>query len=177
MPTTTITPKPAAARSPGTAREEAVAAASVGMGQIALLSPDGVGTAVLGSCVGLTLYDPNLRYAAMAHIVLPSSDNRTGSAGKFADTALDAMVAKLRAHGIDPSRLTAKLTGGASMFESKGPFQIGKQNVDAVVERLAALRIRLLSEHVGGTHGRRVTFQCRTGSLLVEVLGSVPITI
>jgi len=177
MLTTTITPKPIAVRSPAATREEAVANASVGMGQIAILSPDGVGTAVLGSCVGLTLYDSNVRYAAMAHIVLPSSDNRTGGAGKFADTAIDAMVGKLRAYGIDPAKLTAKLTGGASMFESKGPFQIGKQNIDAVVERLAALRIRLLSEHVGGTHGRRVTFHCRTGSMLVEVIGSTPITI
>lgn len=140
MPTIIATPKPIVARAPTTAREEAVAAASVGMGQIAILSPEGVGTAVLGSCVGLTLYDSNLRYAAMAHIVLPSSDNRTGGAGKFADTAVRAMVEKLRCFGIDPATLTAKLTGGASMFESKGPFQIGKQNIDAVVERLLQLR-------------------------------------
>jgi len=177
MPAAINSLKPAAGRSASAMREEAVTTASVGMGQIAILSPEGVGTAVLGSCVGLTLYDPNLRFAAMAHIVLPSSDNRTGGVGKFADTAVEAMVTKLRSFGIDPAKLTAKLTGGASMFETKGPFQIGKQNIDAVLERLAACRIRLLSEHVGGTQGRRVTFQCRTGQLLVEVIGSTPIVI
>jgi len=177
MTTTLIKSTRVAERSNAGTREEAVASASVGMGQIALLSPEGVGNAVLGSCVGLTLFDPNLRYAAMAHIVLPSSDNRNGGVGKFADTAVDAMVEKLRRYGIEPSKLSAKLTGGSSMFESKGPFQIGKQNVDAVVVRLAALRIRLLSEHVGGTRGRRVTFHCRTGLMVVEVLGSAAVTI
>jgi chemotaxis protein CheD len=177
MPGTLIATKSNIGRPTSGTREEAVVAASVGMGQIALLSPEGVGSAVLGSCVGLTLYDPNLRYATMAHIVLPSSDNRTGTAGKFADTAVDAMLEKLRRYGIEPSKVAAKLTGGASMFETKGPFQIGKQNVDAVVERLALLRIRIVGEHVGGTQGRRVTFDCRTGRMSVEVLGSSPITI
>jgi len=177
MSTILNTTKSIAGCSTSGAREQAVVAASVGMGQIALLAPDGVATAVLGSCVGLTLYDSNLRYAAMAHIVLPSSDNRVGGAGKFADTAVDTMVEKLRRYGIEPARLTAKIAGGASMFETKGPFQIGKQNFDAVVARLALLRIRLAGEHIGGTQGRRVTFHCRTGLMTVEVLGSTQITI
>lgn len=159
------------------AHEQAVASAAVGMGQIAILTPDGVGHAVLGSCVGLTLHDTKLGYAAIAHIVLPSSENRTGTVGKFADTAIDHMLEQLRALGAEPARLTAKLAGGASMFETKGPFQIGKQNVEAVLARLAAKRVRTGGEHVGGVTGRRITFECRTGRMLVEVLGADPIVL
>ena len=159
------------------AREPAVAEASVGMGQIALLLPEGVGRAVLGSCVGLVLYEPSRRFAAMAHIVLPKSEGRDGASGKFVDTAIQEMIEKLRRHGIEPSRLIAKCSGGASMFASTGPFQIGQQNVDAVYLYLAATRIRLVGEHVGGTRGRRTTFDCRSGEMRVEVLGAASVTL
>lgn len=174
MSMTSLTMKPVPDRVRRAKPEDAVDTASVGMGQIAILSPIGVGNAVLGSCVGLALHDSKLGYAAMAHIVLPSSDNRTGSVGKFADTAVDAMIEQLRAFGIEPARLTAKFAGGASMFDSKGPFQIGKQNVEAVSARLTARGIRVAADHVGGTSGRRITFDCRTGRMNVEVIGAEP---
>lgn len=174
MSTTISAPKPATFPTQRAKPDAAVAKASVGMGQIALLSPVGIGSAVLGSCVGLTLHDSKLGYAAMAHIVLPSSENRMGGGGKFADTAVDAMIEQLRRFGVEPERLTAKLAGGASMFESKGPFQIGKQNVESVLGRLSALGIRTAGDHVGGTSGRRITFDCRTGRMTVEVIGAEP---
>ena len=177
MIATLMTPTPRAVQPAADAAGPAVLDATVGMGQIALLMPEGIGRGVLGSCVGLALFDPSRRFAAVAHIVLPTSENRSGTPGKFADTAVEAMVAGLRRHGIEPLRLVAKLCGGASMFESKGPFQIGRQNIDAVYEQLATLRIRLAGEHVGGTRGRRMTFDCRTGEMLVEVLGAAPVTL
>lgn len=157
------------------AREPVVAEASVGMGQIALLSPEGIGRAVLGSCIGLVLFEPMRRFAAMAHIVLPSAEGREGGAGKFVDTAVPLMVDQLRRHGIEPSSLIAKCCGGASMFATSGPFQIGQQNVEAIRRQLATFRIRLAGEHVGGTRGRRTSFDCRTGEMLVEVLGAASV--
>lgn len=154
-----------------------VAEATVGMGQIAFLTQEGVGRAVLGSCVGLILYEPRLRLAAIAHIVLPNAQGRTPATGKFVDTAIEAMVDGLQGLGAVPTRLIAKLAGGANMFDSKGPFQIGRQNVDAVYEQLAARRIRLIAEHIGGTRGRKATFECQTGEFLVEVLGDAPVVL
>jgi chemotaxis protein CheD len=124
--------------------------------------------------VGLVLFEPRLRVGAIAHIVLPNSDGRAPATGKFVDTAVEAMVDGLQQLGAAPTRLVAKLAGGANMFDSKGPFQIGRQNIDAAYQQLAARRIRLLAEHVGGTRGRKATFDCRTGEFLVEVLGDAP---
>lgn len=157
--------------------ETLVVDATVGMTQIALLAPEGVGRAILGSCVGLVLFDPQKRLAAMAHIVLPRSDGRVPIAGKFADTAVESMTDSLARVGASTARLVAKLAGGSNMFDSKGPFQIGQQNVEAVRGQLDRFRIRLLGEHVGGTRGRRTTFNCRTGDMLVEVLGDAPVTL
>jgi len=151
------------------------AEASVGMGQIALLTPEGVGRAVLGSCVGLVLYEPASRWAAMAHMVLPNSEGRSGPPGKFVDTAVAEMLQSLRRHGIDSAHLVAKFAGGSNMFDSQGPFQIGQQNVAAAAKHLGTHRIRVAGEHTGGTRGRRTTFHCRTGEFLIEVLGDSPV--
>ena len=149
-----------------------IAAHLVGMGQIAIFSPPETARAVLGSCVGVALYDELAQVAALAHVVLPKSEGRAAATpGKFADTAIASMRESLLARGSNPSRIRAKIAGGADMFVGKGPFQIGVQNIEAVKSGLRALGIRLLGEHLGGTQGRRITFDLRTSKLAIEVTG------
>lgn len=150
---------------------------AVGMGQIALTSGEDVAHSVLGSCLGLALYDPRKRLGALAHIVLPSALGRAGSPGKYADTALEWMLDALRRVGADPKRLVCKLTGGANMFTGNGPFQIGQQNIDAARQHLAAANIAVVAEHLGGKNGRRVVFECETGKVTVEVAGQPAVTL
>jgi chemotaxis protein CheD len=113
----------------------------------------------------------------MGHIVLPNSGGRAGSPGKFVDTAVVDMIERLKAEGSNPRSVYAKLTGGANMFASNGPFQIGQQNIAAVRETLTASGIRRVAEHVGGHSGRRVTFDAANGSLTIEVAGAATVTI
>jgi len=148
----------------------------VGMGQIALLPAPKLGRAVLGSCVGIALYDERKRLGALAHVVLPKASGREVPApGKFADTAIEWMLDALARQGADRKRLLAKLAGGANMFAAAGPFQIGKQNADAVRGKLGENGIRLVAEHLGGTQGRRVTFDVAACSLMIEVVGQRPL--
>jgi chemotaxis protein CheD len=150
---------------------------AVGMGHIALTSGQDVAHTVLGSCLGLALYEPRQRVGALAHIVLPAAQGRAGSPGKFADTAIEWMLAAMRRAGADPKRLTCKLTGGANMFAGNGPFQIGQQNIEAARQHLAAAKITVVAEHLGGKNGRRVVFECETGKVTVEVAGQAPVTL
>ena len=98
----------------------------VGMGQIVILSHPETAYAVLGSCIGLTLYHERLRVGAMVHIVLPKSSERSGTPGKFADTAIPNMLERLSERRVFPSGLVAKIAGGASMFAATGAMQIGE---------------------------------------------------
>jgi chemotaxis protein CheD len=75
-------------------------------------------------------------------------------------------VGRADAHG-----LTAKLAGGANMFGSSGPLQIGEANVEAVAQSLRTAGIRIAAQDVGGTRGRRVTFCCAGGEMIVESAG------
>lgn len=151
--------------------------ANVGMAQIALVERGEMAKAVLGSCIGLVLYHPGKKSAAVAHIVLPRGEDRPGPPGKFADTAIPHMVEQLLDRGISRAGLVAKIAGGANMFGSGGPIQIGKENQAAVKEILKGLRIPITGEHIAGTKGRRITFDSMTGELQVDVAGEPSITI
>src|SRR5438105_1400924 len=104
------------------------------MGQWAVAaSPVQIRT-LLGSCAGVVLYDRAARLGGVAHIVRPDSRGAIHPAGKFADTAIPAMIDEMRRLPGRPGtlRLTAKVVGGASMFQANPAMDIGRMNRDAV---------------------------------------------
>ncbi len=135
-------------------------------------SPDSLITYALGSCVGICLYDKNSRIAGLAHIMLPDSTAITGGAAtraKFADTAIVDMIDAMKAKGANITALTAKIAGGAVMFQSaSSQFNIGERNVEAVRKKLAELRIPIVAADTGCNYGRTVTFFADNGALEVN---------
>ncbi len=146
----------------------------VGMGQIAVAQSPACLTAVLGSCTGVALYHRRLRLGALAHVVLPDSGGRTASPGKFADTAVPHLLDLLARHGATTAGLSAKLVGGACMFGTGGPMQIGDANVAAVTRLLHEAGVRISGKDIGGTSGRRICFDCNTGEVTIETVGNPP---
>ncbi|NMO96181.1 chemotaxis protein CheD [Paenibacillus lemnae] len=131
-------------------------------------------TTGLGSCVGLTLYDPLLKIGGMAHVMLPSSSiAREGqlNLAKYADTALPVLYNKLLTLGASPGRLVAKMAGGAQMFAFSGAgdsMRIGPRNVDSCKEGLEQMHIPLIGEDTGGNYGRTVELDCSTGKFTIR---------
>lgn len=126
-------------------------------------------TTGLGSCVGLTLFDPLLRLAGMAHIMLPTSEiAREGqlNLAKYADTAVPELLQRMKDKGAVKGRLVAKIAGGAQMFALMGgsdTMRIGPRNVEASKLALQHFGIPLLSEDTGGNYGRTVELDSSTG--------------
>ena len=149
----------------------------VGMGQIAAgQAPQRMRT-ILGSCIGVALYHPGRKTGIMAHVVLPDSAGRDGPPGKFADTAVPEMLAVLRGQGMSTYGLTAKLAGGANMFNGSGPLQIGDANAEAVAAALKRAGTNVAGQDVGGTRGRRVDFDCASGEMTIQCAGQPARTI
>jgi len=141
---------------PATYRNEQ--ASMIGIGEYRIGSSPMV-TIGLGSCIGLTLYDPNLKLGAMVHIMLPESGGREDRPGKYADTAVPLIIKELVALGCKNRSIVAKIAGGACMFEYFGTgLNIGKRNADKVRILLQECHIQLAAEDVGGKVGRSVTF-------------------
>ena len=109
----------------------------------------------------------------LAHVILPDSHGRPQAApGKFADTAVPHMLKLLDLAGAPASGLVAKLSGGANMFGHQGPLQIGAANGEAVVRALADAGINVAAQDIGGNQGRRISLDCTTGDVLIEIAGA-----
>jgi chemotaxis protein CheD len=90
---------------------------------------------------------------------------------KFVDAAIRLLVDELVSQGAGRGNLTARLVGGANMFEplyAPSEESIGTRNVRMARATLLALEIPLLAEDVGGGHGRTVEFDLATGQVLVH---------
>jgi chemotaxis protein CheD len=115
----------------------------------------------LGSCIALVIYQPGRKLAGMAHVLLPDSSQSAAVEvpGKFADTAVPALLAKLVALGADRSALVAKIAGGAQMFKLGPGPSVGARNIEAVTRALEAHQIPLVASDIGGEQGRTVRFE------------------
>ncbi|MBR2564713.1 MAG: chemotaxis protein CheD [Paenibacillus sp.] len=147
----------------------------VGMADLNIAQLPGViRTTGLGSCVGLTMYDPQLKIAGMAHVMLPSSEiAREGkiNTAKYADTALPELLEKMLKLGASHSRIVSKMAGGSQMFAFSGAgdtMRIGPRNADTCREMLEKLKIPLLAEDTGGNYGRTIEMNCETGLLTIR---------
>lgn len=140
-------------------------------------APNKIITLGLGSCVGLTLYDPNLKVGGLLHIMLPDSKrfNKVDKPAKFADTGVPLMFKELCRKGAKASRLQAKIAGGAQMFSGRDKnfsMNIGEQNVNAVKQALKKLGIKLLADETGGNHGRTMILDLNTGAVTIRMVGA-----
>ena len=72
--------------SSSTDRPESVEVISVAIGNWAVATAPARVRTLLGSCVGVVLYDRVARLGGLAHIVLPSARGTVEHLGKYADT-------------------------------------------------------------------------------------------
>ena len=130
-------------------------------------------THALGSCIGICLHDPALKLGALVHIMLPvNMEAGRKNPLKYADTGLKETLKQLEAKGASRSRLTAKIAGGAKMFEASGSLgNIGQRNIESVHMNLRKEGIHLLKEDVGGTVARTLLFDVSSGMACVRCYG------
>ena len=131
-------------------------------------------TYALGSCIGICLYDPVIKLGAMVHIMLPlNMEAGRKNTMKYADTGIKETLRQMEAKGAKRSRITAKIAGGAKMFEDSGGSlgNIGQRNIDSVRLNLKKEGIRLLKEDVGGSVARTLLFDVNSGLGCVRSYG------
>lgn len=150
----------------------------VGMADLkTCVSPDGVTTLGLGSCVGIAIRDTVTKIGGLAHIMLPDSTairNSQQNIAKFADTGIVELVRQMEALGAKRTNMTAKIAGGATMFNFQGQgdiVQVGNRNVAASKAALEKLKIPILAEDTGKNYGRTVTFYPETGEFHIKAVG------
>jgi len=141
-----------------------------------VLDPGAIMTIGLGSCIGIALYDGANKVAGLAHIMLPDSTQFKNNTNpmKFADLAIPMLIEKMEKQGCNKRNLTAKIAGGASMFNFSDKSiisDIGKRNSEAVKKTLKDEAIRIIAEETGGNKGRTMILQAADGIVILKVVG------
>ncbi len=139
-------------------------------------SPDVLET-LLGSCVGIAVWDELARCGGLAHAVLPDSQGKVVKPGKCVDTAVVELRKRLLERGASPHRLKAKIAGGALMFGKRTNEAVGQKNCEAVIQRLQQHNIKLVADHIGGEKGRVIRFSLNDWSVEVEMARKVVATV
>ena len=131
-------------------------------------------TYALGSCIVICLYEQKIKLGALIHIMLPlNMEPGRKNTMKYADTGIRETLKMMEAKGASRSRITAKIAGGAKMFEIKGGSlsNIGQRNIESVHNTLKREGVKLLQEDVGGTVARTLLFDVGTGLGCVRCYG------
>ncbi|NMA91465.1 MAG: chemotaxis protein CheD [Amphibacillus sp.] len=139
-------------------------------------APDVIRTSGLGSCVGVVIYDPTIKIAGMAHVMLPDSKSAKKEGlnqYKYADTAIPILVDTLLKDGARKYALKAKIAGGAQMFAFSAKndmLRVGQRNVEAVKKQLEDYQIPIIAEDVHGNSGRTIEFSPETSMLYIRTI-------
>jgi len=129
----------------------------------------------LGSCIGISLYDPQVKVGGLLHIMLPDSTQARASdnPAKFADTGLPLLLRDVLGLGASKSRLVAKIAGGAQMFafaNATDIMRVGARNAEAVKKILHDMGIKIIAEDTGGNYGRTVQIDLNNGVYKVKTI-------
>lgn len=131
---------------------------------------------LLGSCVSMTFWHPQLLVGGMCHYLLPdrANERRTGDwpapSGRYANEAIALLLEEMNMVGAPHSEYQIKLFGGGSMFPEKNKHnmpQIGALNVQAA-RRLKQHGFTSVAEHMGDIGHRNLIFEVWSGEVWVK---------
>lgn len=126
----------------------------------------------LGSCIGVTLYDPVIRVGGMLHYMLPlskvSPDKARDKPAMFADTGVPMLLNEILALGAEKSRLIVKVAGGSQLMDQNKVFNIGERNYLVLRKILWKNKILIDAEDVGGNISRTIRFEVGSGLVTVK---------
>ncbi len=131
----------------------------------------------LGSCVAVSMYDPQRKVGGMLHALLPSAANKStmpDNPAKFVDLGVPLLLDEVLKLGASRSGLIVRLCGGASMLTSPGfknTLNIGDRNVATAHEVLKSMGFSIKAQDTGGNNGRTAKLYIATGEMTIRTMG------
>jgi chemotaxis protein CheD len=147
---------------------------NVGIADLKVTQSPNVLRTILGSCVGVCLYDPGTRVIGLSHIMLAEQNIAGTNPKKYADSAIPLLIEEMEKFGVVSARLKAKIVGGAAMFnmgENSIMGDIGRSNVRKVIEMLSTCSIELIAQDTGGDFGRTIDFFSTDFLVKIKTIG------
>lgn len=132
-------------------------------------------TYALGSCIGVTIYDPQAKIGGMLHFMLPSAkvspDKAVTSPLMFGDLGIPILFKSCYEKGSKKENLIVCAAGGAEILDGDGNFKIGSRNRTMLRKLFWKNNILLSADDTGGTISRTLTLRMSDGQVSVRTKG------
>jgi chemotaxis protein CheD len=129
-------------------------------------------TFALGSCIGISVFDPQAKVGGLLHFMLPDSFLDTRKAkdcpAMFADTGIPVLFKTCYAYGAEKKRMIVKVAGGASILDDTNYFRIGQKNITAVRKIFWRNNILIDGEDTGKNINRTVRLNLSDGNCVIK---------
>jgi len=130
----------------------------------------------LGSCLGITVYDPARKVGGLLHVMLPDSSidpvKAAASPFMFVDTGVPRLFQAVCSLGGERGRLVTRVAGGAQLLDENGVFNIGERNYRALAAELARSGHAIHGQDVGGISSRTLRLDLASGQVTVRMTGA-----
>ena len=137
---------------------------------------DMIVTHALGSCLGLSVYDPVAKVGGLLHAMLPLSKINPQKAEAnpymFVDTGVPKLFWDVYALGGIKARMVVKAAGCGKPLGNNEMFRIGERNYTILKKLLWKNNVILEAEDVGGTVSRTVHFDIASGNVVISSGGT-----
>ncbi|MGD1083922.1 MAG: chemotaxis protein CheD [Verrucomicrobiota bacterium] len=149
----------------------------VGVGALEVSNNPGaiLTTYSLGSCLGVTIYDPLARAGGLLHTMLPDSTINAAKAAErpamFMDTGLAALFRAAYELGAEKHRVHICVAGGSQFMDDSGLFNIGQRNYKMFTDILRQHGLVIAARAVGGYVSRTMQLQIGTGEVRLKTSG------
>lgn len=132
-------------------------------------------THALGSCIGVSIYDPVSRVGGLLHFMLPDSkinaDKAQGNPAMFADTGIPLLFKKAYELGATKESLIVCAAGGAEVLSDGGHFKIGSRNRTILRKIFWKNNVLLSADDTGGTNSRTMLLSLQDGTVTIKNRG------
>ena len=149
--------------------------------QVSSVPEDVLITYSLGSCIGISLWDPKVRVAGLLHYMLPTSKLDPARAEKnpymFGDVGIPKLFRAVYELGAQKNRLIINVVGGSQLMDSGGIFNIGKKNYKILEMLFAKNNIKPTFVEVGGAVNRTISVEVGTGKTILKTSGKAEVVL
>lgn len=129
-------------------------------------------TYALGSCLGITAYDPGSKVGGLLHVMLPTIRNHHHKDARkvmFVDSGLGELVTGVQQLGANPRSLEFKVFGGAKVLQADEYFNIGGKNIQMMRDLTAQYSLRVRVWEVAGTVNRTIRLHLADGRVRLKM--------
>lgn len=127
----------------------------------------------LGSCLGISIYDPFAKVAGLLHIMLPESSidrgNNRFNPYKFVDTGIPLLFKTAYSLGAKKNHIKVKFAGCSQILDEAGIFNIGKRNYATARKILWKNNVMIEKEHCGGSFSRTMSIEVSNGRVELKI--------